>query len=86
MQAIKAAQKKIPDEIAIIGFANEPFGEYITPSLSTVGQQTVRMGEEAANLFFEIFNAGKIVAFAPRKLILKPELICRQSSTKNYKQ
>jgi LacI family transcriptional regulator len=34
MQAIKEAGKIIPDEIALIGFANEPFGEYITPSLS----------------------------------------------------
>lgn len=86
MQAIKAAQKKIPDEIAIIGFANEPFGEYITPSLSTVGQQTVRMGEEAANLFFETFTNRTGSYPEPRKLILEPELICRQSSIKNYQQ
>ena len=50
VQALKAANKKIPDEIAIIGFANESFGEYITPSLSTVDQQTIKMGEAAARL------------------------------------
>jgi DNA-binding LacI/PurR family transcriptional regulator len=33
MQVIKDANKKIPDDIAIIGFANESFGEYLTPSL-----------------------------------------------------
>lgn len=81
IQAIKDSQKKIPDEIAIIGFANEAFGEYITPSLSTVNQQTVSMGQEAANLFFEGLGIdGRKVR--PRKLVLEPELICRQSSIK----
>jgi LacI family transcriptional regulator len=82
MQAIKAAGKIIPDEIALIGFANEPFGEYITPSLSTVNQQTVRMGEQAANLFFEAMDTRGQNDPSPRKMILEPELICRQSSIK----
>ncbi|MEP7143835.1 MAG: substrate-binding domain-containing protein [Ferruginibacter sp.] len=84
MQAIKAANKKIPDEIAIIGFASEPFGEYITPSLYNVNQQTVRMGEEAANLFFDSLHYRNINNGNPSKLVLKPELIYRQSSIKHY--
>ena len=84
MQAIKSANKKIPDEIAIIGFANEAFGEYLTPSLSTVNQQTVHMGEEAAKLFFEAKGKSDIYKTKPRKLVLEPELICRQSSIKFY--
>jgi LacI family transcriptional regulator len=85
MQAIKAADKKIPDDIAIVGFANEPFGEYITPSLSTVNQQTVQMGEEAAKLFFKSLVANGSEKLSPFKLVLQPELICRQSSIKKYK-
>jgi LacI family transcriptional regulator len=80
MQAIKDAGLKIPDDIAIIGFANEQFCEYLTPSLSTVNQQTSTMGEAAARLFFETpvnyFQEG----FVPRKLILEPELVCREST------
>lgn len=85
MQAIKAADKKIPDDIAIVGFANEPFGEYITPSLSTVNQQTVQMGEEAAKLFFKSLAGNGAERLNPFKLVLQPELICRQSSIKKYK-
>lgn len=84
LQSIKSANKKIPDEIAIIGFANEAFGEYLTPSLSTVNQQTVRMGEEAAKLFFEGIGKPELHKGKPRKLVLEPELICRQSSIKFY--
>jgi len=86
MQAIKENGKKIPDDIAIIGFANEAFGEYLTPSLSTVNQQTVVMGQEAAKLFFDNLNTGKHSQHHPRKLVLQPELICRQSSIKHYRK
>jgi len=86
MQAIKAANKKIPDDIAMVGFANEPFGEYITPSLTTVNQQTVQMGEEAAKLFFKSQKNTDGAKQEPFKLVLQPELICRQSSTKRYRK
>ena len=81
-QTAKAAGKKLPDDIALVGFANEAFGEYITPSLSTVNQQTVRMGEEAARLFFDLLRDGASTHKAPRKLVLEPQLICRESSLK----
>lgn len=84
VQAMKAANIKIPEEVAIIGFANEPFGEYMSPSLSTVNQQTVRMGEKAAGLFFELLAKSNAGNQQLRKLVLEPELICRQSSIKNY--
>lgn len=82
VQAMKAADVNIPGDIAIIGFANEPFGEYMSPSLSTVNQQTVHMGEAAAELFFDLLANRNQAGQQPRKLILEPELICRQSSMK----
>jgi len=82
MQAIKTAGLRIPDDIAIIGFANEAFGEYLTPSLSTVNQQTVTMGEEAAKLMFEYLRGELQVDLKPKKLVLTPQLICRESSVK----
>jgi LacI family transcriptional regulator len=80
MQALKAANKKVPEDVAIIGFANEAFGAYITPSLSTVDQQTIRMGESAANLFFEFGEDTSFYKMGPKKLVLEPELIYRNSS------
>jgi LacI family transcriptional regulator len=79
MQAIKAADKKMPDDIAIIGFANEAFGEYITPSLSTVNQQTRSMGMHAAQLFFNL-TQNNFYQSRPVKQVLEPLLIFRESS------
>lgn len=81
MQALKEANKRIPDDVAIIGFANEPFGKYITPSLSSIDQQAIKMGEEAARLFFES-DSKSFYKPNPGKIILEPVLIFRESSKK----
>jgi len=85
IQALKAADKKIPDDVAIIGFANEAFGAYITPSLSTVDQQTIRMGETAAHLFFDKIEKKEFYKTAPEKKVLEPVLIYRNSSLRKKK-
>src|ERR1700712_4562611 len=80
LQELKSANIKVPEEIAIIGFANEEFGEYISPSLSTVDQQTIRMGEEAAKLFFELSDKENFYGPEIPKRVLDPVLIYRKSS------
>jgi len=82
MQALKSAGISIPQDVALIGFANETFGKYISPSLSTVDQQTIRMGEEAARLFFELSAHGDFYQSQPCKRMLEPQLIFRASSSK----
>jgi LacI family transcriptional regulator len=84
MQALKDAGKKIPEDVAIVGFANEPFGKYITPSLSTVDQQATKMGEEAAKLFFDLPEKNNFYEQRPPKIILEPALILRSSSLKHH--
>lgn len=80
IQAVKSANKKISQDVAVIGFANEAFGAYITPSLSTVDQQTIKMGEAAANLFFELSGKGSFYKLTPPKTVLEPVLVFRDSS------
>jgi LacI family transcriptional regulator len=80
MQALKASGTKVPEEVALIGFANETFGAYLSPSLSTVDQQTIKMGEEAAKLFFELSANNNFYKSGPVKRVLEPVLIYRDSS------
>jgi len=81
MQALKDRGKRIPEDVAVIGFANEPFGKYLTPSLSSVDQQPIKMGEEAAKLFFES-DSKNFYNSHPAKVILEPVLMFRESSLK----
>jgi LacI family transcriptional regulator len=83
IQVLKEKGVDIPGEVGIIGFANEPFGLYITPSLSTVDQQPKKMGEKAAKLFFDLSTESTFYQKDPKKLVLEPKIICRASSLKS---
>lgn len=65
----------IPDQVAIVGFANEPFDDFIEPPLSSVNQFSKEMGRTAAKLLFEKINGS-----GAKQVILQPELILRSSS------
>lgn len=82
MQSLKHYGLNEPGQIGLIGFANEAFSAYITPSLSTVDQQTVAMGKEAFKLFLELRNQKNIYSEHPKKIVLEPLLIIRESSTR----
>lgn len=79
LQYLKGESIKIPEDIAIVGFSNEPISSVIEPSLTTIDQPGFEMGKIAANLLLAQINAkpGTIVA---ETIILKPVLIKRNSS------
>ncbi|MEO7316975.1 MAG: LacI family DNA-binding transcriptional regulator [Ginsengibacter sp.] len=82
MLTLKEKKISIPEDMALIGFANEEFGKYITPTLSTVDQQTVKMGEEAARLLMKLSKGNNFYKEEPVKIVLEPEMIFRESSMK----
>lgn len=54
--AIKVASKmgkKIPEEVSIIGFTDGIISKYSSPSISTVSQNGIKMGEKAARMLIE---------------------------------
>lgn len=67
--------------MSVIGFANEIFSEHISPSLSTINQQTVKMGEEAFALLLNLMN-GEVLEKLKTKVILDALPVFRESSTK----
>jgi LacI family transcriptional regulator len=79
MQVLKEKGFKVPEDVALVGFSNEPFTSFTEPPLSTIDQHPMRMGNAAAEIFLEEV-AAKDKKFIPQKIVLKPELIIRQSS------
>lgn len=83
--AIKELKKRnipVPEEVGVFGFCNDMFGEHISPSLSTIDQQTIKMGEEAFNLIFNIISGENSITSTP-KVILEPIVVIRDSSVRN---
>ncbi|WP_153800651.1 LacI family DNA-binding transcriptional regulator [Foetidibacter luteolus] len=79
IKCLKERNIKIPDEFGVIGFANELFGEHITPSLSTIDQQTVSMGKASLELLLQLIR-HKDKNSQPRKVVLDPLPVFRQST------
>ena len=77
MQVLKEKKIKIPQEVALAGFSNEPFTSFTDPSLTTVDQFSLTMGHVTGKLFFDQL---KKTTQQTQKTILKPKLIVRQSS------
>jgi LacI family transcriptional regulator len=79
MQILKEKGIKIPDQVALAGFSNEPFTSVTEPGLTMVDQHSLRMGNAAAEIFLQEI-ADETKKFIPQKIVLKPELIIRGSS------
>lgn len=82
LQVLLENNIKVPDEIALIGFSDEPFTSLTQPSISTVNQHSDQIGKLTAEAFLERMNNPKK---SINRIILEPELIIRQSSNRNLK-
>lgn len=67
-----------PPQIGVIGFSNEAFSAYITPSLSTIDQHPNQMGAECAKLFLSMLQ--KKPNQKMENIVIDPSLVERQST------
>lgn len=79
MLEVKKQGYKIPEDISLAGFTDEFHSTVVDPPLTSVSHPTQQMGEEAAYLFFESVQRGKIVN---KKVMLPIDLVVRESSLK----
>ena len=79
MQALKKEGIKIPVDMAIAGFNNDPTSCVIEPNLTTVNYKGYEMGEVAARLMINHL-LDKPGIQDSHSLILRSELIIRESS------
>lgn len=79
--AISAAKKlglRIPQDVAIVGFNDEPISSLISPSLSSVRQPAKEMGRMAAKLLIDQIESGS--DFKPVIKSYMTKLMVRESS------
>ena len=82
LQVLKENNIKVPEEMKLVGFSNEPFTSYVTPSISTINQHSFEIGRLAAEAFLDrMEHPEKEVTL--NKIILDAELIVRESSSNN---
>jgi DNA-binding LacI/PurR family transcriptional regulator len=75
LAALHAAGKRVPQDVAVVGFDDAPFSRHLTPSLTTVRAPTEEVGRTAVRELLKIIQAEE-----PDPLTLLPtELVIRAS-------
>lgn len=81
MLALKKKGIRIPEDIAFVGFNNDPISKVIEPNLTTINYSGYEMGQTAARHLINHFN-GTSPINSTNTIILRSELIIRSSSLK----
>ncbi|HQR93587.1 MAG: hypothetical protein B7Y15_14690 [Bacteroidetes bacterium 24-39-8] len=80
MLAIKKKGLRMPEDIGLVGFNNEPVTSLVTPTISSVDMPSFELGKAAAKLFIETMHNKENMDLEEK--VLKPKLIIRESSQK----
>ena len=75
--AVRAADLRIPEDVALVGYDETPWAALLTPPLTVVRQPARDMGRIAAEMLLRRLR-GEADA-EPQSTILQPELLVRGS-------
>lgn len=75
--ALKENRIKVGEEIGVIGFTNDPVGEIIEPSLTTIEEPAFEIGKESCRLLIRHIKSKN---FEVRDVVLGNRLIKRDST------
>ena len=74
MQALQNAGKKIPEDVAIVGFDDLPLASYVSPRLSTIRQDVQSAGELMVNKIVRLIEGEAV-----ESQVIAPSLVVRES-------
>ena len=77
MSVLTSAGRRVPEDVAIVGFDDSPVATSTRPPLTSVRQPIEEMGHEMARLLVDAVEGSETV---PRRVILATELVRRASS------
>jgi LacI family transcriptional regulator len=76
MRALREANVRIPEDVAIVGFDDIPTSSKTQPPLTTIRQPVTVMGSKAADVLINMIETGSKTT---QKVILDTELVVRES-------
>tara|TARA_R110002050_G_scaffold987_7_gene6797 strand:+ start:983 stop:2005 length:1023 start_codon:yes stop_codon:yes gene_type:complete len=81
IEEIKESGLRIPEDICVVGFSNEPFTKFMELSISSIDQSPMEMGKITARMFLDEV-ASEVKVKLEKHVVLTPTLIARKSSLK----
>jgi len=76
LDALRAAGRRVPGDVAVVGFDDTELARSADPPLTTVRQPIERLGREMARLLLAQIEAGA----PPAGVVLRTELVVRDST------
>lgn len=77
LQVLAGAGRRVPEDVAVVGFNDDPLAETTYPPLSSVRQPVEEMGREMVQLLLELIRTPH---GARRRVVLSTQLQVRRSS------
>lgn len=75
IQSIREMGKSVPDDVSVIGYDDIAISAIANPSLTTINQQAMALGQVAAQMLFDILNGNQ-----PESARLPVKLVERNST------
>ncbi|NJC72397.1 LacI family transcriptional regulator [Planosporangium thailandense] len=76
LRALRQAGRRVPDDVAVIGFDDNEIARYTEPPLTTVRQPIIDLGRTMARLLLRIVDGGGV----DPATVLPTELVVRESA------
>ncbi|MFX1822201.1 LacI family DNA-binding transcriptional regulator [Pseudarthrobacter sp. CC4] len=76
LRALTEAGIKVPQDVSVVGFDDQPEAGYFSPPLTVVRQDFEELGRRCMQMMFTAFDGTE----GPRTLVVEPELVLRSST------
>jgi DNA-binding LacI/PurR family transcriptional regulator len=80
LQTLARHGRRVPDDVAVIGFDDSEIARTAYPTLSTIRQPVELMGRKMASLLVELLGLASAEGRAEHTLLLPTELVVREST------
>jgi DNA-binding LacI/PurR family transcriptional regulator len=82
VKTLQAADFRVPEDVAVIGFNDIPDAQYLTPPLTTISQGFDNLGSAAAELLMNLLDGATVpaVTYVPTKLRIRRSCGCSATS------
>jgi LacI family transcriptional regulator len=81
VHALRAAGRRVPEDVSVVGFDDIPSAAFQNPGLTTVRQPLREMGVLAAETLLRRINAAPATPYA-KVITVEPELVVRASTAR----
>lgn len=89
IRAISEEGLKIPDDISMVSFDDQPYSRFLSTPMTTVAQQSTSIGQLATKLLIDQIESNRIIEpkgiFLPTKLIIRNSIL-NLNGQKNLKE